>query len=220
MANLAFKLFQVQKDIGAVAKKSANTHFKSKYADLNEVLDVAKGALHKQGLFLAQASGADQYGKYVETTVMDSEDGQGMNCRVYFSGSEDNMQKIGAAITYGRRFGILSLLAMESEDDDGESLVRPQPAKPESTKYVPKPAGVRSVTPVIKAVAAATTPETHRDSVLKKISLTSKVLLDSKKLTSEEAHKMVKSYGVWVKEDLSDEQAVKLLAQLEERLNG
>ncbi len=208
------KLYNVQQKIGAASKTSDNPFFKSRYADLNEVLGVAKEALHTEGLFLSQGAGLSEFGRYVETSVIDSASGQQISCRVPFSGNEKNMQEIGAAITYGRRFGVVSLLAMEQEDDDGETAVG---------------RGAQAKTPVPKATAPTNTPKPEpiqttvskgftRKNTLEKISLTSKVIIDSKRATLEDVVKMLEPYKAKAKEDLTDEQAKDLLTKLEEKL--
>jgi hypothetical protein len=209
------KLLAVQKRIGAVTKGSVNPHFRSKYADLNEVLAVAKEALNAEGIVLVQSVGFDSNYpvavRYVETILLDSETAQSTSCKVAFSGAEDNMQKIGAAITYARRFGLVALLALETEDDDGETAVGRSPAKPTSTPA----AGVPKAAPPMETKVST---EVSRKTLNEKISQTSKVLIAKKTLTLEEATKLVTAFGVKAKEELTDDQARKLLTQLEERL--
>lgn len=224
--SLSKKLLSVQQTIRAVTKSADNPHFRSKYADLNEVLEVSKKALNESGIFIAQAPGKDSYGQFVETSLINAEDGQQISGRVYFSGNEDNLQKIGAAITYARRFGLKSLLAMEDTDDDGETAVgrgysapKPAPSAPKTERgsrtnpYDPK------LIVINPPVQAALPKGPSRKTVEEKISLTSKVMIDQKKATQEDVVKMLEAFGVKSKSELNDEQAAKLLAQLEEKLN-
>lgn len=224
---IAQKLLTVQKKIGGAVKSSDNPYFKSKYADLNSVLDVAKTALNDVGIFISQSPGANEFGKYLETSLIDAESGQQINGRVFFSGAEGDMQKIGAAITYARRFGLKSLLAMEDIDDDGETAVG-RSQNQERTKSTggaqlefaftntkEKPSSTPS-----SPVQAKVPQSFNRKTCLEKISLTSKVIIDSKRDTQDNVVKMLSSFGVSSKEALSDEQAKKLLSQLEEKLNA
>lgn len=223
---LSSKLLRVQRNIDKATKGSANPHFKSRYADLNEVLEVAKEALNEVGIFIAQVPGKDQNGQYVETSLIDGDSGQSLSGKVYFSGNEDNLQKIGAAITYARRFGLKSLLAMEDADDDGETAVGRGNVKGNGGEAR---AGATSAgrndssssvgqsqknTPVQGKVPASPS----RETTLKEISLASKVIIDSKRDTQDNVVKMLTAYGVKTKEELNDEQALKLLSQLTERL--
>lgn len=224
---LAQKLLIVQSKIRAVTKSATNPHFKSRYADLNEVLDVAKEALNIQGIFISQAPGANEFGKYLETSLIDGDSGQQIQGRVFFSGTEDNMQKIGAAITYARRFGLVSLLALESEDDDGETAVGRGNGQAARSNHQASQGGA-SAAPSQQApsgaskvpVQNASNPGASKKTTLEKISLTSKVLVDSKRCTQDEVIAMLQSYGVKTKDELKDDQAQKLLAQLEGKLNA
>lgn len=224
--SLAQKLLKIQRQIGAVSKSSDNPHFRSKYADLNEVLAVAKPALNAEGVFIVQSPGANEYGKYLETSLIDTDSGQQVMGRVFFSGAEDNMQKIGAATTYARRFGIVSLLALESEDDDGETAVG-RGSTSGAGKGSSGPSSIRDggSGPKVGLVGKTSTPVPakvseglSREKVNEKISLTSKVLIDSKRMPADDVFKMLNAYGVKDKTELNDDQAKKLLTQLEERL--
>lgn len=230
--SLTEKLLRIQQKIGPLTKDSDNPFFKSKYADLNQVLALAKSALNDEGLFVSQGPGLNEHGKYIETSIIDSENGQSISCRVPFSGSEKNMQEIGAAITYARRFGLKSLLAMEDIDDDGETAVGRGSTKTSGT--VPKGSGgsplakgagpLKSNAPTAgmgnlsTPVQAAIPNGPSRKTIEEKISLTSKVILDSKRDTLDNLMKMLSAYGVKDKSELSDDQAKKLLTQLEEVL--
>src|SRR5580692_8778828 len=108
-------MLEVQMEVGPVKKTSDNPHFRSTYADLNEVLGAVLPVLNSKGLRLSHEVGKNEFGQYV-MTIISGAGGSATTC-VFFSGSEDNMQKIGAAITYARRFGVVSLLSLEQEDD-------------------------------------------------------------------------------------------------------
>lgn len=120
-SKLTESLLKVQSSIAAVKKSADNKFFHSKYAKLEDVLAVAKEALSKENLLLLQPTGQDDRGLYVSSEIRNSS-GEAVASRIYLLGVTD-MQKLGAAITYGRRFSLASLLAMEQEDDDGETAV-------------------------------------------------------------------------------------------------
>lgn len=221
---IAQKLLRVQQSIEKVTKTSKNPHFRSTFADLNEVLAVSKGALNEENIFIAQGPGKDQFGQYVETTLINGEDGQSLSSRVYFSGTEDNMQKIGAAITYARRFGLASLLALESQDDDGETAVgrgAQKSYKIESTT-APKetPKTTKSSETVNGNTSTSEVNKTSRETTNKLISQYSKVALDKRATTVEQLNQMLQQKGASKKEELSDEQAQELLNTLKGFVNG
>ena len=48
------KLVEIQREIGIIIKSSENPYFKSKYADINDIIDVVKPVLNKYGVVLLQ----------------------------------------------------------------------------------------------------------------------------------------------------------------------
>lgn len=60
--------------------------------------------------------------------------------------------------------------------------------------------------------------QNQRDKILKNISLTSKVLIESRRKTQEQVVDILSRYGVKTKEELSEDKAVELLKELEEEL--
>lgn len=118
------KLFEVKQELGSVTKKSDNPFFKSRYADLNQHLDTIEPVLASKGLFLLQPPTVESSGQtVVETTVIEPISGQFVSASMSLALSKQDMQQMGAAITYARRFILNSLFGMKSEDDDGETAV-------------------------------------------------------------------------------------------------
>lgn len=119
------KLLEVQKEIEALSKDSKNPFFKSKYLDLPTLLKNVKPVLNAHGLILLQPC----QGGRVLSYILDAETGEEL------AHSEINLpeikdpQKLGAAITYFRRYTLTSLLAIEEQDDDGNKASKPEPPK-------------------------------------------------------------------------------------------
>jgi len=121
---------KAQKAMGAVLKTQNNPHLGKKYADLGSVLDACQGALHDNGFAVLQPCGKDDHGAYVET-VLAHESGESFASRVYLVIGKQDMQGVGSAITYARRYGLLGMAGLSPEDDDGEATKAP--------KHQPKP---------------------------------------------------------------------------------
>ncbi len=125
------KLLEFQK-LGITLKKDGtNPHFKSSYVTLNEVLDKVKKPLNDAGVLIIQ-KGTSQWeaGKgYVEsgltTELVDTTDDTSVSSFIPFVGVSD-MQKLGGAITYARRYALISMLGLEDEDDDGNTASKPK----------------------------------------------------------------------------------------------
>jgi hypothetical protein len=103
------------------AKKSAsNPFFKSKYADLKEVIDVAKGPLSENGLSFSQFPISDDGKCGVETILMHSS-GEWISNKLLLACSKQDPQGYGSAISYAKRYSLQAILGCPSEDDDGNA---------------------------------------------------------------------------------------------------
>jgi hypothetical protein len=121
LINLYKKIWQVKSEIGAVTRSSNNPFFKTKYADLNAHLEVVEPICQKLGLVLTQSTLANpQLGNVVKTDITDIESGAQISSILQLP-KLDDMQKLGGAITYARRYTLGALLAIQTEDDDGNT---------------------------------------------------------------------------------------------------
>jgi|688.fasta_scaffold776285_2 hypothetical protein len=125
------KLLLIQQEIGAIKKDATNPFFKSKYFDINSLLEQVKPVLNKHGVVLLQGL-TNIDGKLALSTKL-------VNSKAVENMPENLMtieficplpdiqdpQKIGSAITYFRRYALQSLLALEAEDDDANLASKP-----------------------------------------------------------------------------------------------
>lgn len=123
MAALYKALAAAQAKMEPALKGKTNPAFRTKYADLGAVQDACMDALWAQGFAVFQPIGMDDEGHYVET-VFAHESGGTIISRVYLVLDKQNMQGLGSAITYARRYGLLSLAGIAPEDDDGNAAAR------------------------------------------------------------------------------------------------
>jgi hypothetical protein len=109
-----------QAEIENAKKDSVNPHFKSRYADLAEVLNTTRPVLSKNGICIMQSTDFDGSMVYVTTTLAHKDGGyvQSVSCCV--PGKTD-AQGIGAATTYLRRYALAAACGIAQEDDDGQS---------------------------------------------------------------------------------------------------
>jgi hypothetical protein len=115
------KLHGVKKELGVLSKSSANPFFKSKYADLNTHLAAVEPLLEKNNLVLTQpVVVAGQLGNAVKTEITDADTGAQISS-VMALGTIEDMQKLGSAITYARRYTLGALFGMQAEDDDANA---------------------------------------------------------------------------------------------------
>jgi hypothetical protein len=118
------KLFEAKKEIGKISKDSTNPFFKSKYFDINSLLEHVEPILQKHDLLLLQPIRDGR----VETRIYDTESKEANIGFVYAEIQLPNItdpQKLGSAITYYRRYTLQSLLGLQAEDDDGNKAAQP-----------------------------------------------------------------------------------------------
>lgn len=132
------QLFEVQKEIEPITKDATNPFFKSSYATLGAVISSVKSILLKNNLFIAQPINDNR----VYTIIYNSDGEQisdGGTPIICAKASDPQAQ--GSAITYARRYGLMSILSLSAEDDDGESAMKrdTKPVKPVSTEPVIEP---------------------------------------------------------------------------------
>jgi hypothetical protein len=140
MKGIATALAKAQAEMGKALKQSNNPHFKTKYADLGNVMDACLPALNAAGIAVIQPTGEDEHGRYVETILIHGESGESLACRVPLIVSKNDMQGYGSAVTYGRRYGLMAMAGIAPEDDDGNAAAAAAPKAPkEQPKAPPHP---------------------------------------------------------------------------------
>lgn len=111
-------------------KNASNPAFKSKYANLEEMLNVTRPVLAAEGFCLVQEPVSDEGRVGVRTRVI-YRDGESIDFGAYtVSLAKNDPQGAGSAITYCRRYAIAAIFGLAQEDDDGNdaSGVKPKPA--------------------------------------------------------------------------------------------
>lgn len=144
---LATALAKAQAEIENASKSSVNPHFKSKYADLAEVLNTVRPVFSKHGISVIQAPSYEAGVASVETMLAHSS-GEWLSNTCSAPVSKQDAQGVGSAVTYLRRYSLAAFAGIAQEDDDANSAVghrqqtkpdgaqsahRTVPAKPEIT---------------------------------------------------------------------------------------
>lgn len=173
MINLYKALLLVQGEIGAITKDSKNPFFKSSYLSLNGVREAIMPVLTKNKILLTQPTVYTEGKTFVATRLSHSESGETMESLTEVVCSKPgDAQNFGSGLSYSRRYGLMSLLCLAAEDDDGESSVG---RKPTPT--------VKTTEPLTKNVSsadvAAVVPEIL---VKKKVSFSKKAVTASDEL--------------------------------------
>jgi len=122
------KLLEFQKRVSAIHKDSVNPFFKSKYFDVNTVIDTIKPILNDVGLVVTQPLETEDGRNILFTNILDGEKTLAVS-RVYLPEQSD-AQKFGAAVTYFRRYALVSLLLLQGEEDDDGNKLASRGSKP------------------------------------------------------------------------------------------
>jgi len=126
------KLLDFQNKVGVILKDSINPFYKSKYADINALLEVIKPILNEVGLVINQPLTHIDGKPALKTIVRDVEEIIYEEVCPLIENTDP--QKFGATITYFRRYALQSLLCLQAEDDDGNSTSKqPVNIKPKQT---------------------------------------------------------------------------------------
>lgn len=123
-------LLAAMRDFGAVKKDRQNPAFRSSYATLHSILEAVEGPLNDHGLILVQRlqpTGEGLLLPMLVTELIHAESGQSISSTVLVASKDPNdPQKVGGAITYFRRYSLLTLLNLTpEEDDDGNAASQP-----------------------------------------------------------------------------------------------
>lgn len=122
-------------EIEAATKSTNNPHFKSKYADIATVIDAVKPALVRHGLFFTQHPEPSERGVCIET-MLHHASGESISLgKLFVPANKQDAQGFGSALTYARRYALVTAFGVPTEDDDGNAASAPvkQAEKPAST---------------------------------------------------------------------------------------
>ena len=138
---LATALSLAQGEMENAAKSSENPHFRSRYADLAEVINCIRPVFAKHGLAFTQVVSYDSGIVSVETVLM-HKGGQWLSGTISAPVSKQDAQGVGSATTYCRRYSLAAVAGLAQEDDDANAAVG-HGAK-QQAKSADKPAPVTS----------------------------------------------------------------------------
>jgi hypothetical protein len=117
---LALALNKAQTSMTAAKKDKSNPFFKSKYADLSSVFLAVKDAFSENGLSVTQLMEVRDDGRMILKTILLHASGQNLESCMCLPDIQDP-QKIGSAITYFRRYSLMSIAGIPADDDDGNT---------------------------------------------------------------------------------------------------
>jgi hypothetical protein len=134
IAQLAEALSKAQGQIDDASKGSKNPFFNSKYADLAAVRSVIREPLAANDIAVIQFPRSLD-GEVEVETMLTHKSGEFMSETLRLPVGKWDAHGIGSAITYARRYGLMALLGIATDDDDGNAAVEKAPAKPKANHF-------------------------------------------------------------------------------------
>jgi len=111
-------LLRVQQSVSKVAKDSQNPHFRSAYAGLPGVMDAILPELQKSNVLLLQPLTNLDGSPAIETSLTLLDTGENITRVTPLTLAKQDPQGVGSAVTYMRRYSLLSTLGIVTDDDD------------------------------------------------------------------------------------------------------
>lgn len=126
-ATLLPALFKFQGLVDPIKKTGENEHLRSTYADLVDVWAAIRAPLQACGLLVLQEPHPNVRGSMVTTTVFHVESGEWRRSTLFIPARKMDAQAFGSALTYCRRYGVMTVLGLLTTDDDGHAATEPAP---------------------------------------------------------------------------------------------
>lgn len=126
-------LVAAQADMPKVEPDATNPHFKSRFVSLDHLIARTRPVLNKHGLAITQEPTHIDGQPALKTTIVHTsgaERGDVMPLLV----SKNDMQGLGAAITYARRYAWAAVCGIVSEEDDDAESISGEKAPPKSAE--------------------------------------------------------------------------------------
>jgi len=119
MENIAKAFVQAQKDFAPALTDSTNPHFRNRYVSLQGSIEAVIGSLHKNGIALIQKTHDCDTGVRVETILIHTSGESISGGVIHVPADKQTPQGYGSALTYARRYSLMSACGIAPEDDDG-----------------------------------------------------------------------------------------------------
>lgn len=139
------KIANIQDKIQNIPKDGKNPHFSNTYATYEQVMEVLHPLLRKEGLMICHSFAEPTMHENllgVTTSVIDIQEpspekpipieamGARIDTTLYIPMTKNDPQMAGSAITYAKRYSVLAMFGLGTEDDDGNSASKPSVSSP------------------------------------------------------------------------------------------
>lgn len=182
-------------------KRTANAgQYSYSYADLSDTLEMARPVLSSNGLAVTQSAESTDLEVLVWTTIL-HESGQYVTTVPLRLPAGKTAQNTGSSISYARRYALMAVLGLATEDDDGASAD-------------PRPTGRARLGEKALNGPRGETPRTAEEARIRRI-LAGVPASDAKGIRAE----FTERFGTTLA-DLPTDKHREALAFIEDRVNG
>jgi len=132
ITNLLPALFKVQSELRPIYKDAKNPFLHSSYCSLSAVLETIRPLLLDNGLLIVQRCVPCELGAVCVETRLIHSSGEWLCGTTTIplpnpDGKSNPGQQAGAAVSYGRRYGIMTMLTLATTDEDTDLEFRQAP---------------------------------------------------------------------------------------------
>ena len=120
-------LLAAQMEMPALQKSAINPHFRNRYVPLEELLQTVVPILNKHNFVLLQSPTIHDDGQPALEYRLLHVSGESVMNTMPLMSAKDDPQAQGSAITYARRYSLMSLLGLTADADDDAEATRAAP---------------------------------------------------------------------------------------------
>ena len=133
MKTIAPAFIKAKREFLPATKDKTNPAFRSKYADLGACFEAVDDAMLNNGIAIYQETFEDSTGVTVETVFLHESGEVIRGGKLHVPASKQDPQGYGSALTYARRYSLMTACGIAPEDDDGNA------AKPVTKAEIAQP---------------------------------------------------------------------------------
>lgn len=116
-ANLAAALLAFQAEGVKLQKDAINPHFRNRYISLDSLIETVLPVLNSCGLVLLQLPTEIDHTPALTTRIVHAESGESVEATMPLQLQKTDPQSQGSAITYARRYALMSFLGLVADED-------------------------------------------------------------------------------------------------------
>lgn len=114
-------LIKCQRLIKPIPKRGENPHFKSDYAEYDDVIEQIKKVFNANDIWISHPTHFNDAGHLIMETIFLHASGEWVSTELPVINKVGTDQGLGSSLTYTKRYSVLSLAAVGTADDDGNA---------------------------------------------------------------------------------------------------